>query len=74
MAKWHPESGVNPPLNRTIVDRMSKGELLEVHRNDMGAFFDLFPNSRPKCAGIPGCPCGACCKARGRLQERGGRG
>lgn len=69
---WHPESGVNPPLNRTVEDRMSKGELFEVHKNgSMGAFYDLFPESRPKCAGIPGCGCSICCLARGL--ERGGR-
>jgi hypothetical protein len=53
---------------------MSKGELWEVHKNgSLAAFYEMFPEARPKCAGIPGCPCAGCCKARGRSLDRGGR-
>lgn len=69
--KWHPESGVNPPHNRTFEDRMSKGELYEVHKaGSMGAFYDLYPESKPQCAGIAGCGCAACSKRRGQMLER----
>jgi hypothetical protein len=70
MSKQRP-SGVNPPLNRTVEDRASKGEVYEAHKNSgINAFFDLYPESRPKCTGDPGCPCGRCCKMRGDMLER----
>jgi hypothetical protein len=72
--KWHPETGVNPPFNKTFEDHMGKGELREYHRaGSMAAFYDLYPESRPKCTGVSGCPCPGCCKMRGRMLDRGGR-
>ncbi len=70
--RWHPESGVNPPFNRTFADHMGKGELLEYHSKagHMASFFDLYPESKPKCTGALGCGCVACTAMRGRMLER----
>lgn len=68
--KWHPESGVNPPFNKTREDQASKAEVYEAHKNSgINAFYDLYPESRPHHTGNAGCPCESC-KMRGRMLER----
>lgn len=71
MARRHPESGINPPFNKTRDDQASNAEVYEAHKNSgINAFYDLNPESRPRCTGNPGCPCENCCKMRGREAER----
>ena len=69
--KWHSESGVNPPFNKIFERPMSKGQLLEFHRQNgtIGAFYELYPEYRPACSGVAGCPCASCRKSRGRANE-----
>lgn len=70
---WDEESGVNPPsIPNEPLGPMSKGELLEYHslNGSMALFYDMYPESKPKCMGVAGCPCPACCRMRGRESER----
>jgi hypothetical protein len=70
MSKQRP-SGINPPYNRTREDPASKWEVYEAHKNSgINAYYDLYPEARPRCSGDPGCACRSCCRMRGHERDR----